>query len=523
MIKKQPRPNRIDGFVPRAKAPQNIGFEQPAKARADIAAPRQKPAIFPAVGMTLPNFGAPASTLKLPTLKKSKKSRWQRIRSKFTIKRTVLVFLILVLLSGGWLGFKFIYNTSKVFRGNIFGLLSTTKLQGESTGRVNILLAGNSSDDPGHEGADLTDSVMVISIDTKDNTAFLLSIPRDLWVDIPGYGHAKINEAYPDGQTENFNQSGYFPGGMGLLQEVVQQNLGITLNYYALVNYNAFRDAVDAVGGISVNIQSSDPRGLYDPNTDYVTHGPLVKLTNGVHTLTGEQALDLARARGDSANSYGFPDSDFDRTQNQRMMIVALKSKVLSSGVLANPIKLANLFDAVGANVKTDFTLSEARRLYTIGKGIDNSKIQSVGLNSVNGVDMLANYSSPSGESALIPAAGLDDFSAIQLYIKQITSSDPVVKEGASLVVLNATNTDGLATKASKVLTNKGLTVSATADAPSLQATTTLIDNSNSKDPATKQYLQTLYGVTAVTTNPYAGTYTADFIVVLGQNQVPAQ
>jgi LCP family protein required for cell wall assembly len=520
MIDNKHRPPRIDGFYPRSNKPQPIGFEKPFRTRPDILPPKKQPQSFPGLGMTLPTYGPSAATQPLPWLERPKKvSRFKRLRSKFTWKRFGLVLLVLVLLGGGWLGFKFIYNSSKIFKGNIFGLFSTTKLDGEDTGRVNILLAGNSADDVGHEGGTLTDSIMVISIDTKDNTAFMMSIPRDFWVDIPGYGHAKINEAYPDGEAENFKKTDYFPGGMGLLQEVVQQNLGLTLNYYALVNYNAFRDTVNAVGGIDVNIRSSDPRGLYDPNIDYTTHGPLVNLTNGEHHLDGEQALDLARARGDSYYSYGFPMSDFNRTQNQRMMLVALKSKALSSGVLANPIKLSNLFDALGKNIKTDFTLSEVHRLYDLSKNIGNSQIKSVGLNDANGTNLLTSYTSPNGESALAPAAGVDDFTDIQVYLRQLTSNDPIVKEAASVVVLNATNTYGLAAKDAQTLTNKGIRVITKADASSLQATTTIIDNSKGRKPATKAYLQKLYGTTATTVNSYAGTYDSDFIIILGQDQ----
>jgi len=106
---------------------------------------------------------------------------------------------------------------------------------------------------------------MIISIDTKNNKAFLLSVPRDLWVDIGDNGHGKINEAYVDGQNNHFSDNGYPAGGMGQLQQVIENNFGLTINYYALVNYNAFRDAVNAVGGIDVVIKSTDPRGLYDP------------------------------------------------------------------------------------------------------------------------------------------------------------------------------------------------------------------------------------------------------------------
>ena len=362
---------------------------------------------------------------------------------------------------------------------------------------------------------------MILSINTRDNSAFMLSVPRDLWVNIPGQGHSKINEAYVDGESEHFNESGYFGGGMGLLQETIQQDFSIPIDYYALVDYNAFRDMVNAVGGITVNIQSSDPRGLYDPSVDYATHGPLVRLTNGSHALTGEQALDLARARGDAYGSYGFPQSDFDRTAHQRQMLLALRSKASSSGVLANPLKVSSLFDAVGKNIKTNFSLSEAHRLYDIGKKLNGNAIQSIGLNSANGKNLLISYTSYSGESALAPAAGVDDFSDIRAFVQRLTSNDPVVKENATVVLLNATDAYGLASKNAKALTGKGLNVVTTADAAANQATTTIIDLSNGKDPATKSYLVSKYGSSVTTTNPYGTKYQAAFIVVLGADQVP--
>ena len=474
----------------------------------------QRPAAaVPPVRQALPSQAAPATGA--PLRPKPKHHR----RAFITKKRLILICQALILAAGIWVGSKLLYNSIKVFHGSVFSILTTTKLKGEDTGRVNILLAGNSADDPGHDGANLTDSIMVISIDVKNNTAFMLSVPRDLWVDIPGYGHAKINEAYVDGQAGSFNDPGFPKGGMGLLEQVIEQNLGIDINYYGLIDYNAFRDAVDAVGGIDVTIQSPDSRGLYDPNTDWVTHGPLVKLSNGVHHLTGEQALDLARARGDSYNSYGFPRSDFDRTEHQRQMLLALKNKILSAGVLANPIALGSLFDSIGKNVQTDFTLSEARRLYDIGKNIDNASIQSEGLNDANGKNLLANYTSPGGQSALVPAAGIDDFSSIKAFLTRLTTNNPVLREGATVVVLNGTDVTGLAARAKTALEAKDITVAAVGDALSPSATTTIIDISGGKKPATLKLLQQLYGTNVATANPYDGTYNADFIVVLGSDQ----
>jgi LCP family protein required for cell wall assembly len=543
MQRKQTPFQSIDGFMPRNNnARRRIGFDAPrTPVNADKSA--LSSAAMPQVGQTLASYApsgsigggrqtaAPRRPMSL-TLdddipedvfdtpgKKAKSGKKRRFVPKFvTWRRVLLTFLIIILGIGGWLGFKFVYNLSKTFHGGLFSVLSSTKLKGEDVGRVNILVAGNSADDVGHNGGKLTDSIMVLSLDTKNKSAYMMSIPRDLYVDIPGNGHAKINEAYVDGENDKFSEDGYFPGGMGLLQQVVEQNFDINLNYYALVNYTAMRDMVNAVGGIDYTVKSVDKRGLYDPSIDYTTRGPLVKLTNGTHTLNGQQALNLARARGDAYGSYGFPAADFDRTNNQRQELLALKSKVTSTGVLANPARISSVFDAIGNNVKTDFTLGEVRRAYDISKDIGS--IQSIGLNNVHGKNLLESYATPLGQSALIPAAGLDDFSDIQDAIKQLTSSNPVTREGATVVVLNATDTAGVAAKAAKALKTKGVIVGTTSDAAATQATTTLIDLSGGKMSSTKSVLQSMYGKGVVSNGSYAALYPdADFILLVGTDR----
>jgi LCP family protein required for cell wall assembly len=466
--------------------------------------------------MTLPAYGATQPAARLRPAARAVAPKKPR---KFTKKRIIIVLVVIVALLGFWLGGKFLYNVARIFKGSIFSALTTTKLKGENTGRVNILLAGNSADDPGHQGANLTDSIMVLSIDTKDNTAFMLSVPRDLWVNVPGYGHHKINEAYNDGEDAHFSQDGYAKGGMGMLEKVIETNLGIDLNYYTLINYNAFRQAVDAVGGIDVTINSEDPRGLYDPNIARADGGPL-KLSNGTHHLDGRTALNLARARGDSYLAYGFPASDFDRTEHQRQMMLALKSKIFSSGVIANPVKLSNLLDALGANVTTDLQLSEVRRLSDLGKKIGNNNIKSVSLNDADGKNLLSSYTSSRGEAALIPAEGVDDFSAIRQFINKLTSDSPVIKENASVILLNGTDTYGLAGKNAKVLEAKSINITKTGDASSVVATTQIINTVGTRKPATLALLQRTYGNQVTTTNPYKGTYDADYIIILGEDQL---
>lgn len=358
-----------------------------------------------------PDLKRPVPTPDTPTRRWKKMLRW-----------IIGIILMIALVAGGWVGLKLVANQIKIFGwGSVIDAFKSTKLKGEDTGHVTILLAGNSADAAGHGGAQLTDSIMLISLNTKANTAFMLSIPRDLYVDIPGEGYAKINEAYQDGERAHFKEAGYAEDGMGLLEKTVSEHFGIPIHYYALVDYAAVRDAVDAVGGIPVTIASSDPRGLYDPSPDlYNNRQPLVMLSNGHHTLNGVQALGLARARGQHWGSYGYALSDFERTDNQRLIMLGLKSKALSAGTLANPVKLGELFDSLGDNVQTDLTLAEVRRAYDLAKKIPDNAITSAGLNDADGQNLLMSYTTRSGQSALAPRKGVDDFNEIQTYMDKL-------------------------------------------------------------------------------------------------------
>ena len=212
---------------------------------------------------------------------------------------------------------------------------------------------------------------MLLSIDPKNHTGFMLSIPRDLWVYVPGLkSYQKINAA---NDVTNFSQAGYPNGGMGQLQEIVQNDLGIPVDYYALVNYATFRDAVNAVGGITIDISSPDSYGLYDSYTN-------VKLPNGEDNLNGQVALNLARARCDAGSGdicYGFPSSDFTRTMYQREMVVAILKKATSIGVISNPLKVTSLFSSIANNVQTNLSLQDVLSLDQAIKGINFSNLGS--------------------------------------------------------------------------------------------------------------------------------------------------
>jgi LCP family protein required for cell wall assembly len=480
-----------------------------------------------AFGTSSPYANQPRSSSR--SLRPKIKRGWSRRRK---IVSSVFVVLLIGFAFGGWYGARLVGNLDKVFHGNVFSdvhaLVSQTKLKGEDQGRVNILLAGDSADDPHHGGAQLTDSIMVVSIDTKDHTGFMLSIPRDLWVNIPNWSHQKINAA---NDVTSFSQAGYPKGGMGQLEQIVQTNLGIPIDYYALINYAAFKDAVNAVGGITINIQSSDPRGLFDPNISKADGGPL-KLPNGTITLNGQTALDLARARGDPCGcgqyEYGFPQSDYNRTQHQRQMLSALASKAQTAGVIANPIKIDQLFNSFGNNIATDLNLQDVLRFVQITKGMSASSLQPLALANSGQNALLSAYTAPDGEEALIPKAGIDDFGAIQQYYQQLTSDSPVVKEATTVVILNASSATGLAHKEEAALQAKGFNVVGAYDANGQYPNSMIVDLSNNQKPASKQLLQSIFtrNTTTVTSTSAsteaneAASYNANFVVILGQSSV---
>jgi LCP family protein required for cell wall assembly len=491
-----------------------------ARAGQDVILRKSKADQFPGMGVTISSYQQDQGRHRRGLHHKDNEQeppKKKRFWKKINVKRSLLSLLVLVIAGGLFFSGRIIYDLHKAFGGSIFDVLSTSKLKGEDTGRVNILLAGDSSDDPGHAGADLTDSVLLLSIDTQNNTGFMLSIPRDLYVAIPSNGYSKINAAYEDGSK--FSQSGYPNGGMGLLEKVVAQHFGVPIDYYALIDYQAFKQAVDAVGGIEVNVQSSDPRGLYDAYTH-------LRLPNGEVELDGQEALNLARARGDDSAgdiSYGFPAGDFDRTMHQREMLTALKTKADTTSVLANPIKISDLFSALGDNIKSDLTLSDARTLYDITKKIPNSKIASLSLNSANGQDLLASYTDPYGGDDLVPAEGLDNYSDIQAFVAQHTSNNPLVQEDATVSVLNGTNVDGLASTYQSKLQADHINADQIGDADSADnATSQIINLSNGKDPATLRALEGIFGDNVTTSNAYSGEYASNFIVVVGNDKAPS-
>lgn len=459
--------------------------------------------------------------------RRNKKDRPHAKRRRI-IKWISILLIIAVLGVLAFFGYKFISNTSKVFKGNIFGLTQHQKLKEDANGRTNILLFGTSEDDPGHEGGSLTDSIMILSVDQDAKNAYMFNIPRDLEVKydkacLNGYS-GKINALYQCYYDDGSNEQ----AGAEALMRKVGEVSGLELQYYAHVNYTVVRDVVNSLGGIKVTIESRDPRGQMDSNFDWKCgsnysqrqktcppNGHFIDYPNGEVELDAEHALYLAQARGDIAPTYGFEQSNYDREKNQQKIVVAIREKALSAGTLTNLGKVTSLMDALGNNLRTNFQTEEVSTLMSLGKDIPTESIKTIALyddqDSTTPLDASGN-----------PKAGTFDFSAVQAFIAKKLSSDPVVKEEAPLMVLNGTNQSGIAKKAADALEAKKYTISFTGNAP--DATYQPVEIYQTKDgyAGTAEALKKFYNVTTITKGAPTGVDagSAAFVIIIGSPTV---
>jgi LCP family protein required for cell wall assembly len=431
---------------------------------------------------------------------------------KKIIKRTILVLLALVLIVSAYFAIKIYVVQRNVFRGGgkapaLSKDVDINQLKGEGDGRVNVLLLGVGG--PGHEGADLTDTILLASIDPINHQAALLSVPRDLWVKIPGNGSQKINATYTYGkqQSKAKDEQGKIKDGLSLLDQTLSPILGVPIHYHVLVNFQAFKQAVDAVGGVTFDV----PEQLYDPTIAWENNYNSVIAPKGIQTFNGARALLYAKSRETS--------SDFARGQRQRQLIVALKDKVLSLGTFANPLKVNQLLSSFGNNVYTDFSLNDIMRIKDIGAQIPSSSITSIDL--VTPPHDLLTTGAINGLSTVQPKAGLYDYADIQNYVRNALKDSFIANENANITILNGTNTPGLATTKAKELRSYGYNVGTLGDAPTqTYQKTVLVAFRDGAKKYTQHYLETRFNIKAVTSLPDKTIQpgSADFVIILGSD-----
>jgi polyisoprenyl-teichoic acid--peptidoglycan teichoic acid transferase len=376
-----------------------------------------------------------------------------------SIRRALVSLLMIVLFSGAlYCGYLFfstvravVANTSLPFIPNISdpntipGRAPAQELPDVVAKKetVNILLLGIDQR-VGEEGPFRSDTMILVSIDPSRNTATMISLPRDLWVTIPGYGENRINAAHSFGDFYK-----YPGGGVALAKLTVQKALGIPVHYYLRINFSGFEKMVDAIGGITIDV----PRHIYDsayPDNNYGTY--VVEFQPGIQQMDGKRALEYARTRHDS--------NDYDRMQRQQQVIIAARDKILSLNIPLN--KIPELLRIAGDSVQTDLTLREIFALAEMVKGIGQDNIIRAA------IDESMTSSVTTMQGAMVQVADWDKVNALinQLFPNSMPNSatpDPIMsqisREGARIELRNGSGVDSLGEQATLALRARGYNI----------------------------------------------------------------
>jgi len=382
---------------------------------------------------------------------------------KKRVIRIALFFLVLALIAGIAFSIKagFILNKISLGEDGIFKNLVKTlpgnkdELQGEKEGRINVLLLGmRGKNVPG--GGLLADTIMVLSLHPRDESkegdvsrASLVSIPRDLYVKVPGRDeHRKINAVYALGEQR---ESG---GGIEEMQTMIEEVTGLSVPYAAVINFEGFTELVDALGGITLTLSEpfqesiqflglekrcdgvtyTLPSGNYEEkrvqrkNGEYYANpkryplcyaklkpetlecGGNFKLPAGANMLDGEKALCYARSRVTS--------TDFERARRQQQVIQAIKDKALSAGTLTDFGKINALLESLGENILVKAEAWEMKRFLELYQESQSASLSQLVLeNSEEGL-LYAPPSTPERGYILLPRG--DNYDRIRILFQSL-------------------------------------------------------------------------------------------------------
>lgn len=375
--------------------------------------------------------------------------------------------------------------------------------------RFNILVMGIDQR-RGETGTFRTDTMIIVSVDPARKSVGMLSIPRDLWVQIPGYQPGRINTANDIGDRD-----GYPGGGPALAARTVTENLGISIDNYVRINFDVFTTVVNVVAPTGVEVCPA--QAIDDPYYPDAGYGFLhVTFPAGCQMLDAERLLQYARTRHT-------PNSDFDRATRQQEVIKALRDTVMSAGGIANLIvHVPELWTSLADSYVTDLTQEELFALAALAQEIPRENIRSAVINQF----YTTPQTNPNGDQVLVL-----NYNAFRGLLQEVfgegrplTLSDlreRATQEAAQIVVYNNTSTVGLATQTRDWLTSRGVSVFEVGNMPTPDNTVTVIRDYTG-NPYTARYLAQLLGLSEdriVTSSD--GLTSADVMVVVGSDIQP--
>lgn len=452
--------------------------------------------------------------------------------SKHYVWGTVLLVLFVAMGKASW---NIATNAKEFTVKEIVLSAFSEKVETDASNHTNILLLGTGTAD--HDGVDLTDTIIVASIDHDKDLVSMLSIPRDLYVEVPGLpGGNRINSIlalmgeqniYHKDLTKTQEKEAYDEAYNTLVREV-ETVLNIDIHYYARIDFNGFIEIVDAIGGIDLYVNEA----IYDPSypaEDGIHDYQPFAISAGPQHLDGDTALRYARSRKTT--------SDFDRAARQQQVIQAIKDKALSIGLLTNPGKLKNLYSAFQENFDTNLQWDEITYLAKISGKFDRANVKSWVLNdnplTQGGFLYTPDRELYQGAFVLIPY--LEDNTDIHRFADLTLMHPEVAESPLTYQILNGTKANGLATEAMYYLGRFGFNITRYGNAVEIPVTKTrfiprsaLLAGQSPDDAANQPELQYLHKniipVGEITTEvpqeyaPAVWETNADVIIELGED-----
>jgi len=315
-------------------------------------------------------------------------------------------------------------------------------------GRINILFLGIAGQ--GKAGTNLTDTLMLMSLNMKTGQVALLSIPRDLFVTIPEMEiQTKINSVYQIGLR---SESGSKKNGAETIVSTVEKILAEKINYFAILDYTGFEKIINSLGGVNV----MNERDIYDdsypgPNYSYETFA----LPKGFHKLDGATALKYVRER------HSDPEGDFGRAKRQQQVLQSAKNRIFSPEVMFNVVSLNNLFNALGENLVTNIQADEIKSFYNLSKKLDTQNINNVVVDAWNKDSLLkVSHVLYGNINAFVLVPRLGNWSEVQELADNMFDLNKIKrrqaeieKENASIAIVNRSGDSKVAETIRKILT----------------------------------------------------------------------
>ena len=379
----------------------------------------------------------------------------------------------------------------------------------DGASRVNILILGlDYRDYQEEEGPSRTDSMMVLTLDPVSKTAGLLSIPRDMWVNIPGFDYGKINTAYFLG--ESYNVPG---GGPGLAMETVESFLGVPIHFYAQIDFGAFVKFIDLINGVKVT-------PTVDTTLERIgSHYELVLKAGESTVLDGAWALAYAR------NRYDGDDGDVSRAARQQELILSVRDRIVNDLGIVRFVGLApKIYSEISSGIQTNMNFDQALKLGLFAvQQVQGDRIK----NAVIGMDAVEMSFSADGQSILIPIPDqvrlirdsifTQDTGPVATQVLNGTDIDFAKQEAANIQVLNGSSVEGLAGRTSEYLRNQGLNVANEANADQAYASSSIIVYTGK--PYTLAYLSGFLGIpTSRIFNRFDPNSQVDIAVIIGDD-----